>query len=104
LTCGDLAGEARAIGWCWGKHLTDGGIMAVKRVGHSMRRIAEYVAEHPGCTKSQAITALHYRTQAWACVNRAVAAGIVRALPGKGNAYEMYVSPDYRAQMLGGNS
>jgi len=65
-----------------------------------MRRAINYVAAHPGCSKIDVARdllplALGYNN-AWAYgpVNRAIAAGLIVAGRGRGNAYSLRVPAD----------
>ena len=71
-----------------------------RRIGPQMRRAIDYVAAHPGCSKlAVARYTLPYAVgynNAWAYgpVNRAIAAGLIIAGQGRGNAYSLRVPPD----------
>jgi len=71
-----------------------------RRIGPQMRRAIDYVAAHPGCAKIDVARytlpyALGYNN-AWAYgpVNRAIAAGLIIAGQGRGNAYSLRVPSD----------
>ena len=70
------------------------------RIGPQMRRAINYVAAHPGCSKVELARhvlphAVGYNN-AWAYgpVNRAIAAGLIIAGQGRGNAYSLRVPAD----------
>jgi DNA-binding MarR family transcriptional regulator len=55
-----------------------------QRTGPAMKAAVRYVAEHPGCTKYAAGTAMGPTNAiAWRAINRAIEAGLIEAKAGE---------------------
>ena len=74
--------------------------MRTHRIGPQMQLAIDYVAAHPGCSKSD--VARHVlpgsvgidNARAYGPVNRAIAAGRILAFQGHGNAYSLRLPTD----------
>ena len=70
------------------------------RIGPQMRRAIDYVAAHPGCAKVDVARSImpwavgKNNGFAYGPVNRAIAAGLIIAGHGRGNAYALRVPAD----------
>ena len=71
-----------------------------RRIGPQMRRAVAYVAAHPGCAKVDVARSImpwavgKNNGFAYGPVNRAIAAGLIIAGHGRGNAYSLRVRQD----------
>jgi hypothetical protein len=69
----------------------------MNRIGPQMESAVAYVSNHPGCSKWAVARYTNPRACgrnnaiAYGPVNRAIAAGLIVARSGKGNAYALYV-------------
>ena len=69
----------------------------VDRIGPKMAAAVLYVHAHPGCPilpVAEDVGANGSRRYGYAVVHRAMAAGLIEATSGKGNAYALWVADD----------
>jgi len=74
--------------------------MTPRRIGPQMQLAIDYVAAHPGCAKVDVARSImpwavgKNNGFAYGPVNRAIAAGLIIAGQGRGNAYSLRVHQD----------